>query len=394
MRAKILAVSVVVLLLVAGAGLYLYLRFWPGLRPALGPIPKSSVQKPARGTINTTGLPLTIPAGFRIDTFASGLGHARFMAVDPSGTLLVSATGDGKILALPDKNRDGKADRVVTLAEGLNLPHGLAFRQDMLYVAETDKVRRYSYDPEGPALGETVVLARLPSDGGHFTRTITFGPDDKMYVSVGSSSNIIEEPDPRRAAILRFDADGGDAEIFARGLRNAVGLVWHPVAHELWATDNGRDWLGDDLPPDEVDVVKAGGDYGFPYAYGDKVTDPEFDNASRAAATLPPKIEIPAHSAPLGLTFFTADSFGTDYKNDLFVCFHGSWNRSVPTGYKVVRYHLTGKTKEEVASASDFITGWLTPDGALGRPVDVIVGADSSLYISDDKAGVVYRVSK
>ncbi|MFZ3063104.1 MAG: PQQ-dependent sugar dehydrogenase, partial [Actinomycetota bacterium] len=268
------------------------------------------------------------------------------------------------------------------------------------YIAETNRVTRYNYvylltyPVTFKISSPQVLVPDLPSNGGHFTRTLGFGPDGKMYVSVGSSGNVVEEKDPRRAAILQFNDDGTGGRIYAKGLRNAVGFTWHPITKEMWATENGRDRLGDDLPPDEINIVGDGGDYGWPYAYGNRIPDPAFNDPKRVAKTLPPKIEIQAHSAPLGLRFYDADSFGPEYKDDLFVAFHGSWNRTVPTGYKVVRYHLKGKRKDEVEFQTDFITGWLTPQGALGRPVDIIVGADKALYISDDKAGTIYRVSK
>jgi len=380
-----------------------YFAVWPALRPAIGPVPKvtkPAEKKTAADGANQTGLPLRIPAGFEIETFAEDLGPVRFMALDEHGVLLVSVTGSGKVLALPDQNLDGKADEVITLIAGLDLPHGLAFYKNFLYVAETDKVLRYNYSSStGNEIAikisdPTVIVSDLPSGGGHFTRTLGFGPDGKMYVSVGSSGNILKESDTRRAAILRFNPDGTGAEVYARGLRNSVGFRWHPVTKEIWATDNGRDFLGDDLPPDEINIVKKGGDYGWPYAYGNRITDPEFDDPERAAKTVPPKIEIQAHSAPLGLTFYDSPAFGSAYEGDLFVCFHGSWNRSVPTGYKVVRYHLKGTRKDQVVFKQDFITGWLTPQGALGRPVDIIVGADEAVYISDDKGERIYRVSK
>lgn len=379
--------------LLAGGALFVYVRYWPGLRPAFGPIPEIPAPKPTPGAVNETGLPLSLPRGFKIETFASGLGPARFMAVDSDGVLIVSITQDGKVVALPDTNGDGRADRTVTLAEGLNLPHGLAFHKALLYVAENDKVTRYEYKAMSLS-NRQVIVPDLPPDGEHVTRTITFDEAGKMYVSVGSSGNLLVEEDARRAAILQFNDNGSGGRIFARGTRNAVGLTWHPITKELWATENGRDNLGDDLPPDEIDIIKDGGDYGWPYAYGNRVPDPAFGDVARARETLPAKIEIQAHSAPLGLVFYHANAFGSAYKDDLFVCFHGSWNRSVPTGYKVVRFHMTGANKDQVERQEGFISGWLTSDGALGRPVAVVVGSDEALYISDDKAGVVYRVSR
>lgn len=391
--------TLIILLVLIGLVIMVILRLLPVLRPVTR-IPRKPKNAGTPGSINKTNLPLRIPKGFRIETFASHLGPARFMALDPNGVLLVSVTEEGKVLALPDRNHDGRADQIITLLKDLNLPHGLAFHKGYLYVAETDKVIRYKYTSrlaDGvniKILDPQVVVPGLPSGGEHVTRSLGFGPDGRMYVSVGSSGNVVKESDPHRAAILSFKDDGTDAQIYARGLRNSVGFTWHPITKGLWATDNGRDFLGDNLPPDEINIVKKGGDYGWPYAYGNRIPDPEFSDARRAAETLPPKIEIQAHSAPLGLCFYDAAAFGPDYKDDLFVCFHGSWNRSVPTGYRVVRYHLTGSRKDQVAYKEDFVTGWLTHRGVLGRPVDVIVGADQALCISDDKAGIIYRISK
>src|SRR5207247_74262 len=208
---------------------------------------------------------LTLPAGFRIEEFASGFGPTRFMTIDPTGTLLVSTPGRGRVVALPDRNRDGRADTVVTVAEGLELPHGLAFKDGQLYVAETGRVRRFRYDPATlKATDPTVVVPNLPPGGGHWTRTIAFGRDGRLYVSVGSSCNVCTERDPRRAAITRYNADGSGEARFATGLRNAVGLAFHPETGELWATVNERDWRGDDLPPDYITEVKDGAFYGWP----------------------------------------------------------------------------------------------------------------------------------
>jgi glucose/arabinose dehydrogenase len=390
-----LSIAAVVILLSVGA--YFYWRVWPGLKPAIGPIPKQQPIKTIPGAVNTTGLPLTIPAGFKIETFASGLGPVRFMAFDPQGVLVATVTGDGKVIALPDLDGNGQADKTITLLEGLTSPHGLAFRSGFLYIAQTESLTKYEYRTTAPGVinaGTGVPVTDLPPAGRHFTRTIVFGPDGKLYVSAGSSTNNDPETDQRRAAITQYNEDGSGGVLFATGLRNSVGLAWHPVTHELWATDNGRDYLGDDLPPDEINIIKQGGDYGWPYAYDSQVPDPMYNDAARAAGTIAPKIEIQAHSAPLGLRFYTGDAWGSEYKNNLFVAYHGSWNRTVPTGYKVVRFILSGPSYSQAGSQIDFITGWLTPDGALGRPVDVIQGPDNALYISDDKSGSIYKVTK
>lgn len=390
-------VTAAVILLLAGA--YFYWQVWPGLMPAIGPRPKATSQKakPTPGAVNTTGLPLSIPAGFKIEIFASGLGPVRFMTFDEKGTLVATVTSDGKVIALPDLDKNGRADRTDTLLTGLSNPHGLVFHKGFLYVAETERLVKYDYKTAKPgdvAIGSGVLVTSLPEKGEHFTRTVTFGPDDKIYVSAGSSTNNNPETDPRRGAITQYNEDGTGEKVFVSGLRNSVGLVWNPVTQELWATDNGRDYLGDDLPSDEINIIRQGGDYGWPYAYDNRIPDPMYGDAAKAAVTAPPKIEIQAHSAPLGLRFYEGNAWGPEYKNDLFVAYHGSWNRSVPTGYKVVRYDLSGSGYAQFSSESDFITGWLTPDGALGRPVDVIKGPDNALYISDDKSGSIYRVTK
>jgi glucose/arabinose dehydrogenase len=331
---------------------------------------------------------ITTPAGFRLEMFSGGLPGARFMAFDPAGVLYVTLTGKGKVVALPE--RDGAAAPETVLA-GLRRPHGIAFHGGYLYVAETDMVSRYPYEPEGRNLGKRQELLPLPGGGRHFTRTIVFGPDGKMYVSVGSSCNACVEKDPRRAAVIRADADGTGAEVIARGLRNTVGLAFHPETGELFGGDNGRDWLGDDLPPEEVNVIKEGNDYGWPFCYGDRVPDPEMDNAAFCPKTTPPVATIQAHSAPLGLCFATGGSLPEEYRGRLFVALHGSWNRTVPVGYKVVSFRM--KNGRPAGPPEDFASGWLADGGKTGRPVDVVQGPRGGLYISDDYAGAVYRVT-
>jgi len=338
-------------------------------------------------------LPLRLPPGFHISLFASGLGGPRLMAWSPDGDLHVSLPSEGQVVALPDRNRDGRADRIVPVLQGLNGPHGLAFFQGYLYVAETDRIVRVPYrDGTARVDRQEVVVPGLPGGGGHWTRTIGFGPDGKLYVSIGSTCNVCEERDPRRAALVRYNPDGGGEQLFAKGLRNAVGFTWHPETRELWATENGRDWLGDDLPPDEVNIVREGGHYGWPYCYGRQIPDPEWGRGREAFCrkTIPPAVELQAHSAPLGLTFYTGRQFPKEYWGDLFVAFHGSWNRSIPTGYKVVRIRMQGGKPRGV---EDFITGWLVGHKAWGRPVDLVVGPDGSLYLSDDDQGVIYRIT-
>jgi len=331
-----------------------------------------------------------IPPGFRVEVFATGLGGPRFMAWSPSGDLTVSIPRRGQVVLLPDRDRDGRADRSVVFASDLDRPHGLAWRDGWLYVAETGRVVRLrDADGDGRADRQEVVVADLPAGGGHWTRTLTFGPDGKMYVSVGSSCNVCEEADSRRAAILQFNADGSGGRIFARGIRNAVGLTWHPGTGRLWATNNGRDWLGDDLPPDTVITATDGAHYGWPHCHAGDLPDPDFPREGFCPKTAPPAVKIQAHSAPLGLTFYTGTQFPQEYRGNLFVALHGSWNRSVPVGYKVVRVRLGGAAPV----VEDFATGWLAGSRYWGRPVDLAVAPDGALFLSDDGLGVVYRIT-
>ena len=351
----------------------------------------SQVTPPAgRQAHDVAGVRLSTPAGFRVNLFAEDLGQARFMVFDPRGRLMVCDMRGGRVLTLPDENHDGRADRMVVFADGLDLPHSIAWREGKAYVAGEGRVTEFTdADGDGRADGSRVIVGNLPRGGGHITRTIVFSRDAKyVFVSVGSSSNVTPEEDPRRAAILRIDADGRHPMIFATGLRNAVGMAINPSNGELWATDNGRDWLGDDLPPDELDIIRENGFYGWPWYYGDNIPDPEFNQ--RPPTGVPPALGFQAHSAPLGLCFYTGEPFPAEYRGDVFVCFHGSWNRRAPTGYKVVRVRV--KDNRPV-SYEDFVTGFLTPDGVTGRPVDVKVGPDGALYFSDDKGGRIYRVA-
>jgi glucose/arabinose dehydrogenase len=336
---------------------------------------------------------LQVPDGFQIEIFAEDLKGARFMTIGPDSRVLLTQPRKGRVVALHGA-AGGRAERVETVAQGLDRPHGIVFHGGALWVAETDAVVKFP-DYDGGTAGEAVsVVKGLPKGGNHWTRTIAFGPEDGMlYVSVGSSCNVCIEKDPRRAAITRYAPDGSGEEIFARGLRNAVGLAWHPDTQELWATHNGRDWLGDDLPPEEiVNVVVQGGDYGWPYCYGDRVSnpEPEYNDPERCVDTISPAITDTAHSAPLGCAFYTGDQFPEEYRGDFFVAYHGSWNRSDPTGYKVVRVEVE---KGKPVGITAFVTGFLPPEGkALGRPVDILVDTDGSLLVSDDSGGRVFRI--
>ncbi len=340
------------------------------------------------------GPKLKVPPGFAIDVFADKVGSVRFMAVDPAGTLLVSEPSAGRVLALPDKNRDGKADSVQIVVTGLDQPHGLAFRDGALYVAETGRVQRFAYDPATMKATQPTLVTRLPSGGGHWTRTVVFGPDGLMYVSVGSSCNVCRESDSRRAVVLRFNADGSGEQIFASGMRNAVGLAFHPGTGVLWATVNERDWRGDDVPPDYVTEVREGTFHGWPdcmVVRGRVIADTAFAKGAACDKVTPPTVEIQAHSAPIGLAFYTGTQFPEDYRGSLFVAYRGSWNRTLPTGYKIVR--IPFRDGQPAGAPEDFATGWLEGSSAWGRPVDLVVGRDGALYLSDQGAGRIYRIT-
>ena len=342
---------------------------------------------------------LKAPPGFHISILAEEVDGARMMAFSPGGVLLVSESGEGKVVALPDPKHAGKAERTIPVLSGLNEPHGLAFYEGKLYVAENDKVRRYDWDEANLRTSNPEPLADLPGSGGHSTRSLVFH-GSKMYVSAGSSCNVCIEKDPRRAAVTEFNPDGSGQKIFAKGLRNAVGLAVNPKTDTVWVTVNGRDWLGDNLPPELVlDLGKDGGDAGWPYCYGDRVADSKFTKPgdNRCKNVIAPKVQIQAHSAPLGLAFYEGSEFPAEYRNNIFVAFHGSWNRSVPTGYKVVRVKLDDKGQPQ-GGAEDFITGWLAPGETkkgrwMGRPVGIVFGSDGAMYVSDDAGGVIYRIT-
>lgn len=342
---------------------------------------------------------LKLPEGVHIAVFASDIDGARMLTFTPGGVLLVSESGEGKVVALPDSKHTGKAERVVTVLSGLNEPHGIAIYEGKLYVAENDKVRRYDWDESKLTATNPKTLTDLPTGGGHSTRSLIFRAG-KMYVSAGSSCNVCIEKDPRRATVMEFNPDGTGQKIFAKGLRNAVGLSVNPKTDTVWVTVNGRDWLGDELPPETIyDLGKGDVDAGWPYCYGDRIPDPQFTKSgdNRCQSVIEPKVQMQAHSAPLGLAFYEGTAFPSEYRNNIFVAFHGSWNRSVPTGYKVVRVKLDDKG-QPVGGAQDFITGWVAPGETkkgrwMGRPVGIAFGADGSMYLSDDAGGVVYRIT-
>jgi glucose/arabinose dehydrogenase len=362
----------------------------PGLCMELQKVTLEVPQKMRRGPFVDIRELKVLP-GLKVSVFASGIDGARFMAKNSDGVLFVSVPSDGTVLALPDTDGNGAADETIVFASGLNRPHGLAFRDGELLVAETGSVVALR-DEDGDLRADSkrVITGDLPTGGGHWTRSIAIGPDNALYVSAGSSCNSCVEADRRRASIMRFM--GSKAEIFASGLRNTVGLEFHPVTGKLWGVDNGRDMLGDDIPPEEVNLMEKGRDYGWPYCYGRKIPDPELGSVERCQKTTPPEVEMQAHSAPLGVAFGSGLEFPNMIKSSFLIAFHGSWNRSVPTGYKIVAVPFNDKGIP-AGRPFDVITGWRTGREAWGRPVDVLAGGDGAMYISDDEAGAVYRVT-
>lgn len=313
------------------------------------------------------------------------------LAFGPDGHLYVAERGANRLLRLMDMDGNGEADLQQIAGRGLQRPNSLAFYQDgSLYVGEIRRVMRLSQpDEQGEFQQLEVVIDGLPEEG-HNTRTVLFSPDyETLYLAVGSSCNVCIEQDPRRAAITRYQPDGSQEQLFATGLRNAVGITIRPGTTELWATNNGRDMLGDDLPPDTVQRVQLGDDFGWPRCHSGRIVDPEYGEAGACEGVAPPQIELEAHSAPLGLVFYEGAQFPAEYRGGLFVAYHGSWNRSVPTGYKLVFIPFQAGDPGPV---QDFATGWLAGGVSWGRPVDVVVGPDGSLFISDDSGGKIYRI--
>jgi len=334
---------------------------------------------------------IKLPPGFAIEVYAADVPGARSLALGAKGTLFVGTRGEGKVYAIR-RAGDSKAE-AITIAKGLTEPNGVAFRDGALYVAEISRVIRFDNiedhlrNPPKPVL----VNGSFPDKKHHGWKFIRFGPDGRLYVPVGAPCNVCESQDPRFASIMRMAPDGKDLEIFARGVRNTVGFDWHPTTHELWFTDNGRDLMGDDTPPDELNrAAKPGLHFGFPFWHGRDIPDPEFGAKMKQGDFVPPEIELPAHVASLGMRFYTGAMFPAEYRDQIFIAEHGSWNRSVPTGYRVSLVRLQGN---RAVSYQVFAEGWLSGVSAWGRPVDLQVMPDGSLLISDDKAGAIYRIS-
>ncbi|NIO16441.1 MAG: sorbosone dehydrogenase family protein [Deltaproteobacteria bacterium] len=335
---------------------------------------------------------ISLPPGFAIELFATGVPNARSMTLGEKGTLFVGTRKAGKVYAIRDLDGDGRADEVLTLASGLNMPNGVAFREGSLFVACVDRLLRFDEieerlkQPPAP----TVISENLPGDRRHGWKFIRFGPDGYLYVPVGAPCNVCERDDKRYASILRFSPSGEKMEIFAHGVRNTVGFDWHPGTNELWFTDNGRDWMGDDLPPDELNrAAKKGLHFGFPYCHGGDIPDPKYGKRVKCSDFVPPELKLPAHVAALGMRFYRGGMFPENYRGQIFIAEHGSWNRTIPTGYRITVVRLE---ENRAVDYRVFAQGWLEGGRPFGRPVDVLVMPDGSLLVSDDKAGVIYRI--
>lgn len=342
------------------------------------------------------GLPIdriSLPPGFKISVFASDIPNARSLALSPNGVLFVGTRTEGKVYAIPDENNDNVADEVITIAEGLRMPNGVAFLDGDLYVAEVSKVWRYDdieshlRNPGEPEL----INDSFPTDEHHGWKFIRFGPDGMLYVPVGAPCNICDPEKEIYASITRMQPDGSGLEIFAHGIRNTVGFDWHPQTGELWFTDNGRDWMGDNRPPDELNrAPQHGMHFGYPYCHGKDISDPEFGAQHACDEFIPPEQELGPHVAALGMRFYTGEMFPGQYRNQIFIAEHGSWNRSSKIGYRIMLVRLENN---QPVSYEVFAEGWLQGESDWGRPVDVLVMPDGALLVSDDKAGAIYRIS-
>ncbi len=349
----------------------------------------SSAQAPSGDGLDFVDL----PEGFKIDYFARDIEDARSLARGDNGTIFVGSRDAGKVRALVDSDGDYKADSVYVIADGYNMPNGVAFRDGDLYFAEVSRIWRLDdieanlFEPPDPVL----VDDRFPSDRSHGWKYIAFGPDGKLYVPVGAPCNICNPEDERYASITRMNPDGSEFEVFASGIRNTVGFDWHPETNVIWFTDNGRDWLGDNRPPDELNrAPEPGLHFGYPFCHGGDIADPEYGDLAPCDSFVPPVQKLGPHVAALGMKFYTGGMFPEEYRGQIFIAEHGSWNRSVPIGYRVMLVRITDST---ATSYEVFADGWLDGETRYGRPVDVLVLPDGSLLVSDDFADAVYRIT-
>lgn len=338
---------------------------------------------------------ISLPDGFHISIYADNIENARSMVMGDKGTLFVGNRSGEKVYAIVDNNNDQIADTQYVIADGLNMPNGVAFKDGSLYIAEVDKIWRIDNIEDHLTDPPQKVLVRgdFPTDKHHGWKYIAFGPDGKLYVPVGAPCNICDnsDKDKRYASITRMNPDGSDFEVYAHGIRNSVGFAWHPTTNELWFTDNGRDMLGDDKPNDELNrAPQIGMHFGYPYCHAGYIPDPEFGEGHSCDNYTPPVAKLNAHTAALGMKFYTGDMFPEAYKGQVFIAEHGSWNRTEPTGYRISLVKLDGN---KALGYEPFATGWLKDGKAWGRPVDILQLKDGSLLVSDDFADVIYRIT-
>ncbi|MEZ4777233.1 MAG: sorbosone dehydrogenase family protein [Bacteroidia bacterium] len=336
---------------------------------------------------------IKLPAGFKIEIFADSVSNARSLALGENGTIFVGTRSKGNVYAVVDADKDHKAEKIYTIATGLNMPNGVAFRNGSLYVAEVDKIWRYDQiesqleNPPAPVL----VFDQLPNNAWHGWKYIAFGPDDKLYIPVGAPCNICLSEEEIYASISRINPDGSGHEIYAHGVRNSVGFAWHPESGDLWFTDNGRDFLGDDQPADELDhAPKPGMHFGYPFCHQGDIPDPKYGEKRSCDEFTPPAQKLNPHGAALGMKFYTGSMFPESYHNRIFIAEHGSWNRSEPIGYRISMVTLEG---DKAVAFEPFAEGWLDNGKAWGRPVDVLILEDGSMLVSDDHADLIYRIS-
>lgn len=346
--------------------------------------------------IDAGSLPLDtikLPPGFAITIYADNVPNARGMTLGQNGTLFVGSMGKGDVYAVIDKDGDQRADAVVTIARGLNMPVGVAYRNGSLFVSAVDRILRFDKVEQRLTNPPTPVTITdgFPKEAHHGWKFIAFGPDGKLYVPVGAPCNICDPDSDRYALIARLNPDGSGYEIVARGVRNSVGFDWDPTTHDLWFTDNGRDNLGDNQPPDELNhAPKAGLHFGYPYCHGGTIPDPEYGSKHGCREFTAPAVTLGPHVASLGMRFYTGTMFPSEYRNQIFIAEHGSWNRSEKIGYRIT---LVSRDEQGRIRYSVFAEGWLQGQQAWGRPADVLVMPDGALLVSDDSAGVIYRIS-
>lgn len=347
------------------------------------------LQGPAAAQTSSNLADISLPDGFSIDVWTDAVPNARSLALGESGTVFVATRRDGRVYAVTTS--EDTAPVVTTIAEGLRMPNGIAFTDGDLYVAENHRIIRFDdieANLESVPEPEIIIDTLLP-ERHHGWRYIDFGPDGKLYIALGAPCNVCEREGS--ANISRMNADGSEQEVFAEGVRNSVGLTWHPETGELWFTDNGRDMLGDDIPPGELNhAPEAGMHFGFPYCHGEDVSDPEFGDKRSCSEFVGPAQELGPHVAPLGVIFYTGDMFPAEYRNQVLIAEHGSWNRSKKIGYRV---SLVQMESGEPTGYDVFAEGWLMDEEVSGRPVDLLQLADGSVLLSDDQNGLIYRIS-